>query len=249
MSQKLTKLKQTSLAFLLALGLSANLAKYIVEKGQSPREQIMLDRMQYSDNCGWIDWSHAMPEGPVGLLKDVLSGGNENPDDCFPVSYSQSMGKRLGPITITAGTSITYCVDNGLNKEQRIEAAASIFRHVSEEFERLERSFPYALSPEAQGSSFQEGDLTSNLISFYRALYGYSREDIAEGCGAVGAQASLQRLEERPLNPQLGLEPFLDFGSEFPEELTGVNFYAGDQYVTEIAREGSGFSALSIAIE
>lgn len=212
MSSKLTKLKRTGLACLLALGLSANLAKHVVEKGQSPREQINLDRMQYSDNCGWIDWSHAMPEGPAGLITDVFSGGNENPDDCFPVSYSQSMGKDLGFINITAGTSLTYCVANGLNKQQRIEAAASIFRHVSEEFERLERSFPYALSPEAQGSSFQEGDLTSNLIGFYRAISGYSREDIAEMCGAVDRQASLRRLEERPLHPQLGLEPYLDFG-------------------------------------
>ncbi|MDV2080493.1 hypothetical protein [Marinobacter xestospongiae] len=63
-------------------------------------------RLSYTYHCGWVDWGHAIPDGPRGLidqLRDQDLGKNMTPGEldivfngksAFLMKYRQNMGWR-----------------------------------------------------------------------------------------------------------------------------------------------------------
>ncbi len=149
--------------------------------GLSKKEDIDSGGLIYSTNAGWIDWGHVNPSGARRLWGDVKSENGwtykDGNDKYYVLYYQQSMSK-LG-LTASAGQ---HChVKVGLSLETKKGVALGIFKAVSDDFEDMQASFPYSL---VTNSGNSEEDRPSDLISFYRAVEGYTKQDI-EGMAAV----------------------------------------------------------------
>lgn len=139
--------------------------------------KIVKGLLEYSHNCGWIDWGHARPDGPKKLWEQVLNE-KENPGgdkDYFRVRYRQDMGTAALGVSLRAGVEKDFLVKRGLSVDQKKSVALAIMMDVTEAFEGMQGSWPYRW---VTTSSFSEDDLMSNVIAFYRAVEGYSEQDI-----------------------------------------------------------------------
>jgi hypothetical protein len=82
--------------------------------------------------------------------------------------------KKWG-VGVQKGVSYTYFVKYNLSKYDLESVALGIFKEVSVRFE-LSRG---GLQDRIMHSSFSEEDLVSNLIGFYKALRGYTNNDVS----------------------------------------------------------------------
>ncbi len=149
--------------------------------GLTKRSDIAKGRLQYSCNCGWIDWGHALPGGAKKLWNNILAqnGNISKIGNGFKIVYEQRMGK----FGIFLGYSRQYFVKFGLTQPEQESAALAIYKEVSEGFEGLQRWT-------TSSSGFSEEDLISNLIGFYRAVKGFTREQIEEWCHGLSIKES-----------------------------------------------------------
>ena len=135
------------------------------------RKSGKVPRLSYSCRCGWIDWGHANPKSAKSLWASVQNEGKAKRSRLgggFKLRYGQS--GFLG----VASFHNEYYVKTGLSEAEQKSVALAVFKEVSTGFEGSQFSIG--------GSNFSVEDLVSNLIGFYRAVEGYSVDDIKQWC-------------------------------------------------------------------
>ncbi|QHT66209.1 hypothetical protein GXP67_05775 [Rhodocytophaga rosea] len=163
--------------------------------------------LAYSCNCGWISWDHALPWGVQTLIAELVHDSAVDVG-AKQITYAQNMKiDFIGKTKLVAQISRTYVFSRAVSLQEREQMAFLIFRQTSESFEKMQASFPFSLNEGSQHSSFKGGDLTGNKIAFYRALKGYSKQQVEKLCKAVSTKASLKRLEEGYYGKQMDWQP------------------------------------------
>jgi RHS repeat-associated protein len=161
-----------------------NLYRYVVGNPSTLVDptglQPLPDNLDYSCNCGWIDWTHAKPAALGDLWKSIERARNEKAHFVF------SIGKG-GWAGFLFAASRTYVIDPNLTMEQRIRVALAIWMDLSRVHERGQWPFR---------SSFSEEDLPSNMIAFYMAVDNLSKEAVAKKCGVIPRETA-QKLFDR----------------------------------------------------
>ena len=113
----------------------------------------------------------------------------------FEISYSQQMyGRYFGVIGVRSEVERVYLIKGVANEQELDRVAWGIFREVTEAFETMQGSFPNAIDASSQASSYRSADLLGNRIAFYRALRGYSIEQVGEWIRPTTVDESLRRL-------------------------------------------------------
>jgi hypothetical protein len=120
-------------------------------------------------------------------------------------------------ITVT-GVTPTIALNRSLTESEILSVALGIFMAQSFSFETLQ-----GWTDAIAGSSFSEEDLTSNLISFYRAARGYSSREIRTLCDVWDNADSIERLENVSLTRNRAFRPpSLPSGGQWPAELNTI---------------------------
>ncbi|MEW5787776.1 MAG: DUF4157 domain-containing protein [Pseudomonadota bacterium] len=150
-------------------------------------------RYSYSNNCGWIDWSHADP----GLSLDIIArvraasdalraaaGGGAAASGELTTRSMTSRVPHLGTVLSSARVSVRLL--RPLSDDEILAVALSLFKRISMAFETQQE-----WTDLVGESSFSQEDLPSNLIAFYMAALNYSRDDIGQFCDQVGVDEAL----------------------------------------------------------
>ena len=164
----------------------------------SVEKRIRRGEIQFSHELGWINWGHAKPAGTLEAF-NRLQYDNLHSKDSFYFCYSQKMKFKVGSRSVVAEFTQCRNIRTKLSLQEEQEAFLEIFMGVSEGFEKMQSRFPYVLMEVSPGSSFREGDLTGNLLSFYSAAYNVSTDSIhkkltmlkPEGCALKYDQEGL----------------------------------------------------------
>ncbi len=136
-------------------------------------------------------------------------------------------------------TAKRYFVRFQLGISEKESTALGIFKDVSEEFERSQRGV-LGVQDRIMHSSFSEEDLVSNLIGFYRAVKGYSRNDVERLCKVVYDVGRNLRIWDKtggtqqknrtwkPVFHELGKDLDMETGccygkGQFPKEFDSIN--------------------------
>ena len=150
-------------------------------------------RYSYSNNCGWIDWSHADP----GLSLDIIArvraasealaaAGDGAGADTGRLTTEAMTSRAPGIGVVLSSASVTVRLLRPLADDEVVEVALSLFKRISMAFETQQ-----AWTDLVGSSSFSQEDLPSNLIAFYMAAEGYSRDDIGLYCDQVPSDEAL----------------------------------------------------------
>jgi hypothetical protein len=195
----------------------------LLKDPDSIKNDIESGELQYTSNCGWINWGHALPEGLGSLIKEVVND-TSNTSNKKTITYGQYMKiKFIGNSKIVVGISRKYAVSGKHPKAKREEIAYAIFQETSEAFEKMQETFLYGMQQGVQNSSFKDGDLTGNNIAFYRALKGYDKDYIEKISEPVSMAQSLKLLEKGKCkkNTQWSPHYWLE-GGKYPAELNEI---------------------------
>lgn len=192
------KLSPARLLIILAFFACAGIV-YVWIVFSNMKVEILAGNIRYSPECGWITQDHAIPDGPSHLLTRMYQK-NATRKDSFDITYKQTMkysffGKRL-----IAEAASTYRLATGMSKEQTDAAALLILMDVSEQFEDMQGSLPYTLISE--GSSFRKGDLTGNLLAYYKALHSASPDTVTSSLTWQAPDAALHRWQHESSQKQ-----------------------------------------------
>jgi RHS repeat-associated protein len=159
---------------------------YFVPNGFDPlglasRDQVEDGKLQYSCNCGWIDWSHAGGnDGSItkNLFSDVWKKINTTTKGTkLQVCYTQKQGMAGH----SSGYTKCFWINTGLSSNQKKCIAWQIFKEVSEGFEDHQSW----VGKPWNNSGFSPEDLVSNLILFQRVTGGFTRAQIESWCGVI----------------------------------------------------------------
>ncbi|PCK08415.1 MAG: hypothetical protein COA42_09295 [Alteromonadaceae bacterium] len=153
-------------------------------------------KLSYTSRCGWVDWGHAIPDGPAKLKKQLDFERSDwpllnktsitlNGAPAFIVVYGQAM-KAAG---VAASVERHWVVNKGLSATQKKSVALAIFLSASHDFERMQAGFPFSL---VTNSGYSPEDLVSNLIGFYGAYLGLPQKDFRKLCGEVSVKESFR---------------------------------------------------------
>ena len=152
--------------------------------GLASRDQIENSTLQYSCNCGWIDWNHAGDKAKdvaKNLFNDVwnsINGANVQMGTGTRVVCYQQTQSKLGAST---GYRKCYWIKEGMTAQQKRSVAWSIFKEVSEKFEEHQS---WVGNP-WNNSGFSPEDLISDLLLFQRVTTGVTRAQIEQLCGVI----------------------------------------------------------------
>ncbi len=169
-------------------------------KGLTSRTDIDEDTLDYSCNCGWIDWNHASrwaidgpDRGPLwdGTLYRTAIGisldqgwERSKTGKGYRIQYYQG-GYAGGNIWFGGN----YFVKDGLSEPEKLSVAFAIFKEVSLFHEISQGWLPWPPTwPEGlfwHPSSFSEEDLVSNQLAFYMAVFRLNKDAIIRRCGGV----------------------------------------------------------------
>jgi RHS repeat-associated protein len=172
---------------------SANLYGFVLNNavsntdilGLARREHIRQGRLSYTCNCGWIDWGHANAGNAKGLWKRMRDTSNySRTKQGYGVTFGMWAGIKKWGVGVQKGVSYTYFVKYNLSTPELESVALGIFKEVSERFEESQGG----LQNKIMHSSFSEEDLPSNLIGFYKALRGYTNDDVKRWCKPLSVQ-------------------------------------------------------------
>jgi RHS repeat-associated protein len=125
--------------------------------------------LEYSCNCGWIDWNHAKPQAIGNLWKNLSMPFNERRSFLAGIGMEGLGGKFFGIVK-------AYRVDANLTEEERIRVALAIWMELSRLYEDGQWPHP---------SSYSAEDLPSNIIAFHMAVYNLDEKAIREKCKVV----------------------------------------------------------------
>lgn len=158
-------------------------------------DSISTERLQYSCNCGWIDWNHAQKDGDFSalwqtLLTDagqvsLMGGGSKY---CYQRSHGIDwpFRFRVGP------GGQCYYVKHDLSQAQKESVALALYQEVQNDFERWQGSSFFG----RWKSSFSCEDLSSDLIQFYLSIEKVSEDQVKLLCGIVNDISTNARLCE-----------------------------------------------------
>ena len=147
--------------------------------------------IQYSEELGWINWKHANPYG-TKVAYSELQRLNIQAVDSFNYTYSQTMKYKIGNSYVVAECSESRIVKPRLTAKEEQLAFFEIFKSVSNSFEKMQAKFPFKLIPESNGSSFREGDLMGNLISYYCSVSNTHLSEIKHRMTLYDSEKSLE---------------------------------------------------------
>ncbi len=122
------------------------------------KREIREGRIQYCKKVGWIDWGHAIPTGPLQLVKDVLSKDSV-------VTYFQQMSTSFLGMKLVVRAVNTYKIPTNLSKVKQEGVIRFIFEDVSNEFETIQSSLALRY---VSGNDI--GDRNGDKIALLRAL-------------------------------------------------------------------------------
>ncbi len=188
-----------------------------------PTESGVRDgRYTFSSNCGWIDWSHADPALVAGLIRRVRQAS----ENLRAVGAGASAGELSSPTmsstlpglgTVLSSASVRVRLLRPLSADEVDSVALGIFKKLSIVFE-TQQEWTDLIGE----SSFAQEDLPSNLIAFYMAVRGYTRERIEQLCGAVDRDSALREFERNhDFRKNRGFEPIGAAGT-WPAELSSI---------------------------
>ncbi len=125
---------------------------------------------------------------------------------------------RLDRISILVHEAVVRSkLYHSLSEDEVLSVALEIFKQVALKFETAQQTFP------STGSSFSEEDLPSDLIGFYRAAKGFSREEVAEICDVWDQQHSLHKFEGYKFQQNRTFFPLsLPPGGKWPAEFSTI---------------------------
>ncbi len=130
----------------------------------------------YSCNCGWIDFAHANPTGPRGILR-LLESRPTPPSTTQVREDIMALSLRVElPLLSFLHLSKTAVFRTGLSETQVRQVALGMFME-REEMREWYQSLPVV--SQVGRSGYSEEDLASDLIGFYMALRDYG--DVRNG--------------------------------------------------------------------
>ena len=156
-------------------------------------------RYSYSNNCGWIDWSHADPSLSLDIIARVraasdalraAAGGGAAASGELTTEAMTSRVPRVG--TVLSSARVTVRLLRPLSVDEILAVSLSLFKRISMAFETQQEWTDLIGS-----SSFSQEDLPSNLIAFYMAAMSYSRDDIGQFCDQTGVDEALVEYDLR----------------------------------------------------
>lgn len=170
----------------------ANLIQRVPKKGGI---EASPPSYSYSTNCGWVDWGHALPHtaqhfiDAVQAASDRISAqGTATPT---PETAAPARGLRSSAVDITmSAVTPTVEIKRALSPAEVNRVALTLFQYASVAFETQQQSTDWMAS-----SSFSEEDMPSNILGFYRAARGLTREKVGQECGTWSPEESLKVYE------------------------------------------------------
>ncbi len=163
------------------------------------------ERLWYSCNCGWIDWSHAnyrIADFWNSLRRE--SGTKSLGRPGFKVETEMTHGIRF----YTEGVYLDFYVKSGLGLYKKQRVALSMFRILAEKFEQFQAKWPRNWVTD---SGWSEEDLPSDLLGFYWQVFGaiVDRDFIENECIVLDEETSKQVWEDtHGLKHGKGLTPW-----------------------------------------
>ncbi len=188
-------MKRAVLVALLGMG-GCFLVISILSNGTE--EDIRNRKLQFCKGLGWISWGHAKPGGTLKAFKK-FQFLNRSSTDSFAYRYAQRMKFRIGGKYLVAELAENRIVKAGLFPAAEKAAFLFIYVSVSNAFEALQARFPYRIIPASYRSSFEDGDLAGNLISYYLAVSNTSVEALKEALPLLTATQSLKEYRKNGL--------------------------------------------------
>lgn len=155
------------------------------------RSGVRDGRYSYSNNCGWIDWSHADPSLATTLIErvqaasDALQAAGSGATADTGAMRTPTMTSRAAGVVLSSA-QLRMRLTRPLSGSEVLAVALHAFKTLSRVFE-TQQQWTDLLGQ----SSFAQEDLPSNLIGFYRAAWGYTDDDIRGFCDALDADDSL----------------------------------------------------------
>lgn len=188
------------------------------------KKDIESGELSYTCNCGWINWGHALQDGVNELINNVVND-SIGVIATKQINYSQKMEFTLvWNVKIVAEVKRNYVVHGKLTVKEREQVAFLVLKETSESFEKMQGSFPYSFINGSQNSSFKDGDLTGDNIAFYKALKGYTNEDIVKMCDTVSKNQSLELWKEGKYGTNKQWWPYFYLSKgKFPRELNEIS--------------------------
>ena len=92
--------------------------------------------------------------------------------------------------------STTYQIPPHLTRIELEQIFLEILLQVSNQFETMQGSFPISLIPGASQSSFRNGDMNGNLISFYASINNTSSKEIKASFNEASTKEALLHLDD-----------------------------------------------------
>ncbi len=165
--------------------------------------QILNGEIQYTEELGWINWGHAKPEKTI-IAFNEFQEKNKSAIDSFEFQYAQHMKFKMGDEYLIATFSETRKIPPFLSVKEEKEVFLEIFASVSKSFEEMQGSFPFSLIPSCNASSYRNGDLTGDLISYYLAVSDCSTTDIKSALTMYDKLESYNKFEEEGMHLKMG---------------------------------------------
>ena len=161
------------------------------------RSGVSDGRYSFSNNCGWIDWSHAQPHLASPLIdrvraaSDALRTAGTNPPAETGDMTTPTMTSTVPHVgLVLSSASLSVRLLRPLSDTEILEVALSLFKKLSVVFETQQQWTDLIGS-----SSFSQEDLPSNLIGFYMAAHGLSQSDIGTMCEEASVDEALTEFD------------------------------------------------------
>lgn len=120
-------------------------------------KDIVQGELVYERNIGWLDLNHARPDGVHALL----SAGTVH-------EYRQFMRIPFLDQEVFFGSEVT--LDSSYSNRRTEAMSFLVFQSISNHFEDLQGKLPFYWLDVPFSSSYAQGDIAGNIVSFYCAL-------------------------------------------------------------------------------
>jgi hypothetical protein len=188
MYYKMTR-KAKRLIILLISFLIISIVLIVLISDNTPKN-IQKGSLQYSKELGWINWEHANPESTLKAYHELVLL-NKLSIDSFIFNYSQKMKLKIANKFIVAECKESRIIKPFLTVEEEKLLFLNMFISVSESFERFQAQFPNSYH-----SSFREGDLMGNLISFHIATTKSNIQMVKDDLVLFNSEESFQQFKK-----------------------------------------------------
>jgi RHS repeat-associated protein len=194
-------------------------------------------QFEYSCNCGWIDWGHALPGAATTIMGRLEA--EVDWDKYIDLRWTGLRGIRVMSGVGKFGIVLPLVEEIALVREESISTnlvpiAVGIYMEHSVAFEEAQSQKWYKRvfgtvggvlgQPGAGQSGFSEEDLPSNIIGFWIAIemrrgisYRDAVDEVRDICGAVGKDKSIEVYENEYDNGAGFIEDWKSWEPRFVE--------------------------------